>query len=632
MSYLNPLRLHFAGKFRANVSSINNDPAHFDTAAFQPSYQLMQAPGGGAPNGWFNPQGDASFQLLGCAITAAWTPAGAVTGDPVLECAVADSDRTVAAKLVDLDPEQQLVSEIWGLEVRIADSAGNTLMRGDFVPAGFIDIWARATGSGGDINACAVYQSVLRNLDWGDVSSSAFLTELQRSATETGQLSIKFNVDGLSMDFSSPDFMCGRVVGSIGPYLAGEPIHLVLGRQFMAAGVPTNGFFTPVGGINFFPAVIDPDAGCAFLDLGNALPTTAPGGAPANVGDLTLSAYDPVLSPTDPAGSTTALGTIPATGANGYADNPNWYGETAGVVAVPLSPEQLEQAQHSQLALTGNQGIVIEEWPNGCFTRADTFVYRMSPGDKASVDVYATQFGVPMDGVELSLTFDDSQLQLQEGAGLSVAEPAGAIRYAATATTDAAGKATFAIEAGDPGQPRLFPGGESGVDGQVYGLRPVFADSSHNVGPVNHANFVSLLLWSGYEVPAAPTWSDIHPILQQYANLYPVMLRFLNLADYDSIKANAELITRAFSLHVTDPNSMPVTRDLSPAKRQAILRWLANPLPGPVREPRAAALSDGPDAPAAPRGDSAEMAAKGGKAAALARRVVHQRDPQGVGQ
>lgn len=37
ISYLNALRLHFAGRFQANVSTVNNHPAHFNNAAFKAS-------------------------------------------------------------------------------------------------------------------------------------------------------------------------------------------------------------------------------------------------------------------------------------------------------------------------------------------------------------------------------------------------------------------------------------------------------------------------------------------------------------------------------------------------------------------------------------------------------------------
>ncbi len=184
MSYLNALRLHFSGRFQANVSTVNNDPGHFDNAGFQSSYQQMQS--ATALNGWFNPQGDAVWRLLGCRVTSAWTSAGeAAASDPVLACRVADSDSRAPAKLVDLDPEQQLVSEIWGLQVRIADANGNTLLCGNFEPAAFTDIWDRATASaGGDTIAGAMYQSVLSGLEWGDVSSSAFLTQLNAGPNE----------------------------------------------------------------------------------------------------------------------------------------------------------------------------------------------------------------------------------------------------------------------------------------------------------------------------------------------------------------------------------------------------------------------------------------------------------------
>jgi hypothetical protein len=37
VSYLNPLRLHFSGSFEAAVSTVNNDPVHYDSARFKPS-------------------------------------------------------------------------------------------------------------------------------------------------------------------------------------------------------------------------------------------------------------------------------------------------------------------------------------------------------------------------------------------------------------------------------------------------------------------------------------------------------------------------------------------------------------------------------------------------------------------
>jgi hypothetical protein len=619
MSYLGALRLHFAGQFQSNVSTVNNDPAHFDNAIFKPGYQAMEGKHMRPPNGWFNPQGDAAFRLLGCTIGSAWMPSGQVpASDPVLGYIVADSDGQVPGKMVDLDPEQQLVSEIWGLQVRIADSGGNTLMSGSFEPAAFMDIWDRATGGGsGDIGAGATYQSILTGLEWGDVSASPFLTALQQAASG-GTLSIKMNVDGLNMDFTSPHFMCGRIAGTIGPSGTDEPQHMVIGRQFMASAAAGGNFFTPQGKLNFFPAVVDAAAGCIYLDLGNALSTANPGGPINNHGDLTLSVGG------------TGLGTIPAAGDGGYASDPDWYARTAGVVALPLTADQLQAIAAAPLTLAGTDGATISEWSNGAFLRADRYVYRLSPGDDPQIPVYATQFGKPLVGASVAFVLDSSQLQPTTAqfpyiaAGPAVAEPDTALSFDSPEPTDANGVALLSIKATDPGTPRWFNNGaDYGIDGQVYGIRPSFADAAMNVGPVNQWSFVSFLLWSGY-TPANPvTWTDVQPIFQQYANLYPVMLRFLNLADYKSVLASSGQLSLAFGLDVADPNSMPVTRDLSPAKRAAILTWLKAPWPGevPAPSPRTEQASLKAEAFAE---SQASAPPRGGKAAAAARRLVLQ--------
>ncbi|MEP3331989.1 hypothetical protein [Sedimentitalea sp.] len=628
MSYLNALRLHFAGQFQTNVSTVNNDPYHFYNATFKPEYQDMQGPN--MPNGWFNPEGDAAFRLLGCTINSAWMPSGEVgPSDPVLDHIIADSDEAAPAKIVDLDPEQQLVSEIWGLTVRIADGDGKTLMSGEFEPAAFIDIWSRAIKQGGgDTNASAMWQSVIKNLQWGDVSGSAFLTALQQAASD-GLLSIKFNCDGINMSYGSPDFMCGRITGTIGPASAGEPRHLVLGRQFMATDTKKEVFFQPEHGLNFCVGLIDQENNCIYLDLGNALPSTIPGGPIADLGDLNLGYYDPILSPSIPAGQITTIGTIPT---SEYAQ-PQWYGRTAGVVALPMTKEQLQMASARQLVLhSGSKNSIIAESCSGAFVRADSFVYRMSPGEEASIQVFATQRGVPLADTEIEFALDPSQLQMQVGpdsapfvgASPPIGKPTDAVAFGKRVTTGADGRAVFKVTAGDPGKARWFNDGKDyGIDGQVYGIRPSFADSALADSPVNESNFISFLIWSGYAPPETLTWTDIYPIFQQYANLYPVMNRFLDLGGYESVIANLRMLKLAFGLPVSDPNSMPVTRDLSPAKRAAILKWLDSPLPGDIAamdKARTEALRAEAELPQG----KAEAPPPGGKAAAMSRRLVVQ--------
>ena len=81
----------------------------------------------------------------------------------------------------------------------------------------------------------------------------------------------------------------------------------------------------------------------------------------------------------------------------------------------------------------------------------------------------------------------------------------------------------------------------------------------------------------------------------------------------------------AFALDARDPNSMPVTRDLSPAKRAAIVAWLGQDPPprGPTvttGQTGGVGAADGVGGVTVP----GDLAAKGGKTAAAARRRARQ--------
>jgi hypothetical protein len=524
--------------------------------------------------------------------------------------------------------------------VRIATASGATLLLADFEPAAFIDIWDRATASaGGDADAGAMYQSVLTNLRWSDVASSPFLTALKAAASD-GLLSIKFNVDGFNLDYTSPQFMTGRIVGTLGPASADEPKHFVVGRQFMAANnayqLPPAGFFQPSANINFCVGRVDANAGLLYLDLGNAL-LTGVGGSILSLGDLQVQVF------VSQAGRAFTIGTLPAEGAGGYSSDPDWYPRTAGVVSLPIPARLRAVVQSNPLCIVGALGR-INEAPGGGFVRADTYVFRASPGDTVSIDVRASVFGQPLANAVVDFAADASQLQPGNYVDANdvppVATPLSAIGFAdqgttLSATTDSTGKAILTLTMGNPGTPRWFNGGSDyGIDGQVYGIRASLQNGD-DAGPVNPWNFTSILLWSAYVEPATPTWADVQPIFQQYANLYPVMNRFLDMGNYGSVVAHTRLLTLAFGLDPSDPNAMPVTRDLSPAKRATILAWLADPRPAPAPTASAPAPATAP-APAADaalkttaaEADTEDAAPRSGKASAAARRLFLQTPAQ----
>jgi hypothetical protein len=669
VSYLNPLRLHFSGSFQAAISTVNNDPVHYDSASFQESYQQPQS--GDELNGWFSPGGSGDWRLADCVVTAAFLADGtpARNGDPVRAAIVADSDRASPAKLVDLDPEQQMVSMIFGLEIRVVGASGDTLVRGRFEPAAFTDIWDRslAAGAPGDFSAGAAYQSVLTGLDWGEAGASEFLRQLRGASGEC--LSVKFNVDGINLDPGSPHFLAGRVVGTIGPGAIAEPRHFVPGRQLMTtqdpAQVQSTAFFRPVGAVNFCPGLVDRGTRRVYLDLGNALPTGTPGGPLASLGDLTLCrllAAQPGTGQSQrPASGEPTLppGVIGVLKAAEYADGGTvaaWYDKTAGIVVFPpdrpLTDAELAGSDAAPLALFAAAGAryggaqpaggqepggtaVAAEPADGLFVRADQFVFRLDPGEEAAVGLYATRFGRPLQGAGIVIVPVPEQLQpftlVTGGQAPPVAVPADAVEYPPRVVTGEDGIARLTLRARDPGRPRGY------IDGQVYALYPRLEDTQGSPlppvlpgspYPFNQWNFVSLLLWSGFTPDEPPTWhGSIEPILGQYANLYPVMRDFLDLGDYESVCAHVKLLALAFSLDAGNPNSMPATRDLSAAKRAAIVRWLSEPGPdgkpllGTPPGPAIAAAGPTLSGATGPAGDGAGTDPRlGGKAAAASRR------------
>lgn len=560
MSYLGFPRLHFSGRFQANPSTVNNDPAHFNDATFRPHDQL---PGPGATNGWWNPRGTGSWTIGGCAVRSVCYRDQSFCDDPNVDAVVGmglhAAEARVSAKLVDLDPEQQMVSEIWGLQLNLGELDGVNGFRGGFEVIGFSDIWVRFPAGQPDSFFSAVYQSIISGVRWSERVDSRFLRELARGGKMPTRLSIKFTVDGYNDDRASPDFTWGRIVGVIGPYQEEEPKHFVAGRLLRSL---TN---QP---LNDAPFVVDAERGTLLVDLGNSMPTTMPGGPLQDIGPLCLA-----ICP--PGGQPEVIGPLPYLSAG-------WYEQRAGIQSFALTDAQLAVVQKTPVGIVKMvqgkvQGVLLAENAGGWYVRADNFVYRLNADESKSVDLFATVFGVRAPEQRFDLHFDNASVDSQVTQGPVSGPPAGMpeskLVFPATVTTNKVGKATFKIQGKDPGNPRGY------IDGQVYGV----GYDWHGVDPVaynaNPTDIVSVLVWDAYPDVAEPTWLEhVQPIFQQYANLYPVMRGIVDLASYQSVIRHIGVLRLVFGLPVSDPNYMPVTRDLSDAKRAMIVRWLDNPL------------------------------------------------------
>ena len=329
------------------------------------------------------------------------------------------------------------------------------------------------------------------------------------------------------------------------------------------------------------------------IDLGNSLPVDPTNAQMLDVGGLSLVCRPSAARPVN-------LGSIDYTKAN-------WYTDTAGIVDLPadrsLTSAEVATVRANPLVLVQNppgggpSADAAIEVNDGQHVRADMFVGRLNPGDQFAVDFYATRFGQPMPAAQIDLEQQAFRTPPPVSPPATPTPPMGvpqsALTFASTVTCDANGRATVPLSASDPQNPRGY------IDGQVYFVNYEL----HNVDPANPNDFLSVLVWDAFKPENPPTWNgSMMEIFQQYANLYPFMRDGIgiDLGNYDAVSTNRVPIAATLSVPVTNPRYMPVTRDLSDAKRAAMVQWLSSV--GPDGKPLlgAAAPAPAPAAPAAP--------------------------------
>ena len=91
---------------------------------------------------------------------------------------------------------------------------------------------------------------------------------------------------------------------------------------------------------------------------------------------------------------------------------------------------------------------------------------------------------------------------------------------------------------------------------------------------------IAFLAFSTVSYERPYTWIDhVEPIFHQFHHLHNIMSTILNMKSYTEVTNphNVELLRASFTKDFTDPNYMPVTRDLSSTKLAMILEWLEKP-------------------------------------------------------
>ena len=203
---------------------------------------------------------------------------------------------------------------------------------------------------------------------------------------------------------------------------------------------------------------------------------------------------------------------------------------------------------------TGVNGLVLEERPLGLYVDATEIAFRLNARESRTIELVATEFGAPKAGVKLGLA-------------LLIGTPASAITFPASVTTGANGRASVKIDAGNPGTPRGF------IDGQVYQIGFFIAPAP--ISPSNFRGKVIVKIFDELAPVASPTWTaNVEPIFKEFARLYPSMKARFDLSDLAQVKSRLVIIKAFMQMPQTDFSYMPVSRDLSKAKIDMIIKWI----------------------------------------------------------
>jgi hypothetical protein len=646
MSYLDFPRLHFSGLFYTGPSTVNNITQNYTESVdieapppAPPNQFNMGDTGTPGQAGW-NPMGAAQLWLEECTVLSAVKPDGTEVdaSDAVLGALVqSPSPKTPMsdgqggfydiAKMVDLDPDQQGRSAVFGLRISVTLPNGAGLQGLMTVPE-LRQLNKRIAVPLGSWAFVGNWMGTLQDVQWsGDISGSPLLTALQAASAQG--LAVKLTVDlhqnNPANVFTSGDMFCyGRVLGSIGPVFPGELSQVMPGRclQTFVPSATKAARAAAVSGKRVLQGRERVVAEITALSQARAALKTKAAAAPPPP-DPWLPAFAVVRqaglqtvlnldiggsillnhssSSTDPAGfvsdgtfevdSGIAVGVFnPASNqfvpfANGAINIAPQYQtltstakncalvKNSGVFTIPLTTGDGNAYQNNPLAIQVNGTTVAQENPDGLWADVSVSSLRVQCGGQPpeETQIMVRVFGEPLVGTNPPVTVNVQLLSWPPNAPNFVYQNSTDVGIV-IGQTDANGLASVATTVSVPDI--TLPPVRQPLDSQVYYI--FLSDPLGNViGDISNAP-LSVLLWKAYAIPANPTWAnDVGPIFSAYARLYPGMKARLDLSDEATVVGFATgILNEHMTLPMTEPAYMPVTRDLSPSKMAMIVQWL----------------------------------------------------------
>jgi hypothetical protein len=627
MSYLDLPRIHFAGLFFAGPGTINNT-----TTNYEPDAPIEKPGGKYTPIAGWNPPGVAEFYLQQCAVLGAvdgsgdWIAAGA---DPLIGAQVATAGPQTpikingnvldVAKLVDLDPDQQGRSELYGVQFQIQLADGSTFGGAMSVPQ-LRELGPRVPLKGSSFVAVGQFMGSIDQPQWPAASGSKLLTQFQQACGNGIAVSLTTDLhwNNPAISQNGLAFCWGRVHGSMGPLRAGETGQTLYGRRMVASAVPPPAPTSidptpretvaaraaataaapqppPPWNASYAAAIVVGSGTLLSIDLGMAIPLAVqdPGSAPGQkpvrppaVNGKPFVETGITVGVVDSGGAFTAF-------ANGAVAFPSFYFEltsaekncvcwkNCGVFTIALAASEAAALKNGTLAVQVGGSQVVEEVSSGIWVQFSQASSRVAlPAASLSLPMLVTERGAARAGYAPSgfqlLAYEWSE---QNGKWKGNASSSADLSIAfQPPQADAAGATALTVQS-QIAQMNLSTL-RADLDSRVYFIVPPQDDT---VSYADDAPPVSVLVWQPFTAAASPTWqADILPILGAYARIYPGMKAILDIADESTALASASVIAWRMGLSPADPAYMPVTRDLSPAKAAMITTFMKNRAAAPT--------------------------------------------------
>lgn len=561
MSYLNVPRLHFAGQFLTSPSTINNTPGNYVTSPTPPYPTYPPAVPSSSRVLW-NPMGVALFELNGknvngtplpgCYIQSVMPLTGDLatsenSSDPLLGASVQTSTDASPAKIVDLDPDQQLATLFIGIRMQLVLQDGTvafSMQSGEFISPPNLTDYA---GQG-------VFESRInpKQIVWNTKVKSRLFQSF-RTACKSG-ISVKFIIGNYDTNIISATFNFGNIVGALGPAKRGEPVRASVDRKF----IPQHS--SPSYNSGYFQ--VDKQRKKLVIDFGNSTAFDyTPGKSPdINAALLQKNNIETIGDPLN------------------YSRTQ--YQLTAGILELPISTPQITALKNNPLRFyaPGNSPtkpvLILSEYlaksvtdfPTGSYITISQLSARLAFGESTSVDLIARKLGSALSGQELSMNIVPGTTARR------------GLQFTKKVTTSKNGKATIKLTAATP----PLQGQRADIGSQLYFLQGKWKKTSYiGIGnwPVNGAP-LSVKAYAKYVAPQNPTWeTDVQPVMVHFMTLYPGMKAMHDLTQYPVVKKVSAELKTVFTTPIDHPGYMPVTRELNPAIMKMVVNWINRGMP-----------------------------------------------------